>query len=163
MNKDCLCTNWGDEASSWKTPCPPISTFSQSSIIIFYSVFYLFNPLLALPVSLSVSVYPSLARPLFHGSSSAGHWCAMSFLKGPRSSEPPPLSPLSLSLCPPPPPMPVTPLPSLPPSLRSQQRVRLTASPKSESWNRWNMNGSVVYEKGVWVERGAGEGPSIVS
>lgn len=24
--------------------------------------------------------------------------------------------------------------------------------PKSESWNRWNMNGSVVYEKGVWAE-----------
>lgn len=42
--------------------------------------------------------------------------------------------------------------PGLPPQFTSHDCRRLTASLKSESWNRWNMNGSVVYEKGVWVK-----------
>ncbi len=41
---------------------------------------------------------------------------------------------------------------SLPFRSVSHDFSRLTASPKSESWNRWNMNGSVVCEKGVWAK-----------
>lgn len=109
-------------------------------------------------------VFCRFARPLFHGSGSAGHWCAMSFSERSQEfstgGEPPPLPltvlrfhfhnsslSLSVSLCL----FPGLATPSPPPFISHGCR-RLTASPKSESWNRWNMNGSLVYEKGVWVK-----------
>ena len=146
---------------------PFTQAFSQPSIIISDSLYSSVSSVFTFPSSLiqsltySLSFHPvfhCLARPLFRGCGSAGHRCAMSFSE--RSQEfsvgaEPPLSfftcspvfplPRLLSLCLSPS---ITPHPPFP----SHESRRLTASPKSESWNRWNMNGSLVYEKGVWVK-----------
>lgn len=140
-----------------------------SFLLLLHLFHYLFFFLLfLLPDSLteSLSVHP-LARLLFHGGGSAGHCCVMSSSErsqGYRTDAEPPLSfscsPMLallqlLSLCLP---VPTSPAPQLPPfsipppPFTSHESLRLTASPKSESWNRWNMNGSLVYEKGVWVK-----------
>lgn len=44
---------------------------------------------------------------------------------------------------------------TLTPTPASHDFLRLTVSQKSESWNRWNMNGSLVYEEKVPGQKGA--------
>lgn len=142
------------------------SPTSPTISVFFYSIF---TPL---PDSLTPSLFiPFSTASLVLSSVAAARQdtdVRWAFLKGPRSSALVlsllSLSPLallcfhfhksSLSLClfvSPPAyrtPTPFTPLPPF----TSHESQRLTASPKSESWNRWNMNGSLVYEKGVWVK-----------
>lgn len=166
----CLFLSCSDEVTStsqWSLAPLSLSTPTFSQTLITVSVFFYssFSSIFALPPFLTHSlplssslVFHCLARPLFRGSGSAGHWCAMSFSERSQefsvSAEPP------LSFCTP---SPLFPLPQLlalchclSPAycnpLTSHECWRLTASPKSESWNRWNMNGSLVYEKGVWVK-----------
>lgn len=108
------------------------------SLVVLFSGIFL--PLGILAAPRCRRCYMRMCDGLFEKVSAAG-FCIFSFSL---------FLSLSFSLCPPP--------------FTSHDLRRLTASPKSESWNRWNMNGSLVYEKGlaggsgVWELGREGEG-----
>lgn len=138
--------HWSQSQFSFTPPFPPFLLFPPSWLTHSLSLHPLFSTASLVLSSVAAARQDTDVR-----------WA---FLKDPRSSAPVlsllSLSPLallcshfhnsSLSLS-----FIVSP-PAYCNPLTSHECWRLTASPKSESWNRWNMNGSLVYEKGVWVK-----------